>query len=78
MNDMFKLGFIIGAVGVLVVASLAAVNFASLPALAQTTTHSNQTSSGKTMTGNVTNGNMTNSTKGNSTSTPTPVGPPAP
>jgi hypothetical protein len=80
MNNMFKLGFTIEAVvGVLVVAAVAAVSFASLPALAQTTMHSNQTTSGgKIMAANATGSNMTNSTKGNSTSMPTPVGPPGP
>jgi cell division septal protein FtsQ len=56
MNSMFKLGFTIEAVvGVLVVAAVAALNFASLSALAQATMNSNQTTSGgKTMAANAT------------------------
>jgi len=74
MQKSFKFGVTIITVGILVAGVVASMNFGTISAEAQTTTHDNQTVNGKTMAGNTT-GNMT---KGNSTSMPTPEGPPPP
>ncbi|MFY9872997.1 MAG: hypothetical protein WAK17_25080 [Candidatus Nitrosopolaris sp.] len=73
MQNSFKFGVTIVAVGILVVGVVASMNFGAISAEAQTTIHGNQTN-GKTLSGNTT-GNMT---KGNSTSMPTPEGPSPP
>ena len=77
MKDTFKLGVTIVAV-VLIAGIIAAMNFSTMSASAQTMMPGNQT--GKTMAGNTTGSNATgNMTKGNSNSSvPTPVGPPGP
>jgi hypothetical protein len=64
----------------LIAGIIAAMNFSTMSASAQTMMQGNQTTSGKTMAGNTTGSNATgNMTKGNSNSSvPTPVGPPGP
>jgi hypothetical protein len=72
MKETFKLGIKIVAV-VLVVGVIAAMNFSTMSASAQTMMPVNHTTGGNT-TGSNTTGSMM---KGNSTSSvPTPVGPP--
>jgi hypothetical protein len=78
MNNMFMIGPITVAIGILAVSAFAVIRLGSIRVLAQTGMQSEQTMGGKTMVGNTIGSNMTGGTKGNTTLMPTPEGPPGP